>query len=347
MKPAFLALFLLALPRLTAAQSYTVTDLGTLPGGTYSEANAINNLGHVTGDAGTHYTAPDHYVVTSSHVFMWRNGKMHDLGGETNGGSSGNAINDFDMIVGMASDGEGDAVSGAWGSKIRSLPSDYGIAFGLNNRGEVAGENHEYYLTTGHHPFASGQTLDGVKSEACANGLPYDDAEATGINDAGLVVGSADVSAKPGTKPRHAVLWNKGIRQDLGTLPGGTESRAIAVNALGQIIGTSSLRPATGNEAVLYRAFLWGSGRMHDLGTLLGDKQSSASAINAKGNVVGASGERGCLWRGGKPLDLNALIPAASGWTLQGATGINDRGQIVGTGLHRGKKRGFLLTPKL
>ena len=43
--------------------------------------------------------------------------------------------------------------------------------------------------------------------------------------------------------------------------------------------------------------------------------------------------------------DLNAYVAPDSGWVLQKATGINDDGQIVGTGSHNGNTRGFLLAP--
>jgi len=42
--------------------------------------------------------------------------------------------------------------------------------------------------------------------------------------------------------------------------------------------------------------------------------------------------------------DLNSLIPAGSGWELQRAAGINDAGQIVGTGTINGQTHGFLLS---
>jgi hypothetical protein len=42
--------------------------------------------------------------------------------------------------------------------------------------------------------------------------------------------------------------------------------------------------------------------------------------------------------------DLNKLIPAGSGWMLQEAYGINNAGQIVGTGMHNGQEHAFLLT---
>jgi hypothetical protein len=47
----------------------------------------------------------------------------------------------------------------------------------------------------------------------------------------------------------------------------------------------------------------------------------------------------------GKVIDLNDRIPAGSGWELLFATGINERGQIAGTGFLNGQVRGFLLTP--
>jgi probable HAF family extracellular repeat protein len=43
--------------------------------------------------------------------------------------------------------------------------------------------------------------------------------------------------------------------------------------------------------------------------------------------------------------DLNSLIPAGSGWVLDGATAVNDAGQIAGYGTINGAAHAFLLTP--
>jgi probable HAF family extracellular repeat protein len=44
--------------------------------------------------------------------------------------------------------------------------------------------------------------------------------------------------------------------------------------------------------------------------------------------------------------DLNSLIDPSSGWYLEDANGINDAGQIVGTGIDpSGMTEAFLLTP--
>ena len=53
-------------------QSYTVTDLGTLPGDSYSTATAINGSGQVVG-----YSYIDEGY---QHAFLYENGQMVDLG---------------------------------------------------------------------------------------------------------------------------------------------------------------------------------------------------------------------------------------------------------------------------
>lgn len=52
------------------------------------------------------------------------------------------------------------------------------------------------------------------------------------------------------------------------------------------------------------------------------------------------------LWREGTMVDLNDLVPEDSGWLLLMGQGINDQGQIVGSGIYQGAICAFLLTPK-
>jgi hypothetical protein len=54
---------------------------------------------------------------------------------------------------------------------------------------------------------------------------------------------------------------------------------------------------------------------------------------------------RAFLWRDRVMVDLNDLIDAQSGWVLETAEAINDRGQIAGRGAFHGGTRGFLLAP--
>ena len=53
------------------------------------------------------------------------------------------------------------------------------------------------------------------------------------------------------------------------------------------------------------------------------------------GDAATANGrDHAIIWQSGTMYDLNNLI-ASSNWELQAAVGINDHGQIVGTGLFR------------
>jgi probable HAF family extracellular repeat protein len=174
------------------------------------------------------------------------------------------------------------------------------------------------------------------------------------INSAGQVVGASG----------HAFLWTPGgtsgvpgnpQMQDLGTLPGFAHSEARALNDAGQVTGRVS-------DPTTDRAFFWQSGvGMSDLGNLGADYAVANGMNNPIPNVhpvqvVGESrllsgDNRPFVWQDlnqnglsdpGEMLDLNALIPANSGWVLTTAYGINDNQQIVGGGLHNGVQRAFV-----
>jgi len=114
---------------------------------------------------------------------------------------------------------------------------------------------------------------------------------------------------------------------DLGTL-GGDGSTATGLNDRGQVVGYGEIEPGTG----VSHAFLWEKGRMRDLGSL-GGERSYARGINRHGDVVGSAEiapdvEHAVLWKNRKIRDLGVL----PGGGYSGATGINDRGEIVGLG---------------
>ena len=90
---------------------------------------------------------------------------------------------------------------------------------------------------------------------------------------------------------------------------------------------------------------------MTDLGTLTGTN-SIAYGINNSAQVVGSAYLTGntathaFVWqKSGGMTDLNALLPAGSGWVLTVASSINDGGQIVGSGTINGQIHAFVLTP--
>ncbi len=160
---------------------------------------------------------------------------------------------------------------------------------------------------------------------------PATQSDAYGVNNKGQVVGESYYKA---------FIWQDGTLSELHPLPGWGDSVAKAINDHGVAVGNS-----------INRACLWErDGTVVALGNL-GADPSFARAINNRGQVVGASrtvqGKAGgaFLWQNGKMIGLNDLIPPDSGWVLVDATGINDRGQIVGNASYKGQRRAFLLTP--
>jgi probable HAF family extracellular repeat protein len=87
-------------------------------------------------------------------------------------------------------------------------------------------------------------------------------------------------------EPRsHAAIFKGGYVVDLGVLPGQVYSRANGVNAIGQVVGFSSLQRDSSES----RAFLWtAQGGMFDIGTL-GGAYAQANAINDVGFITGTA----------------------------------------------------------
>jgi probable HAF family extracellular repeat protein len=332
-----------------AATLYTVNDLGT----SMSFAWSLNNPGQVVGRVDL--------PSGDTRAVLWDKGVVTYL--PSLGGTFSSAVGIDDsghMIVGrsfLPGDTPYHAVLWSAGAiqDLGTLGGPNSFAQGLNNRGQIVGYadlsdsvSHAFLRdTSGMHDLGS---LGGSYGEADA------------INDAGQVLGD---STLPGDQVDHAFLWDRGVMTDLGTLGGPSSVGSTnGINNQGQAVGGSDtsvpdpsttclgLPPGAFPES---HAFLWASGVMHDLGTFAGDPDSGASAINDSGQVVGGSGNpcigHAVLWQNGTVSDLNALIPAASGWLFLVPTGINARGQITGWGCRLGPDcdtgviHGLLLTP--
>ena len=310
--------FALAYTSSTVAQTYTITDIGTL-GGKDSVALGINDLGEVVGYSKT--------VDGEIHAFRFFRDTIFDL--STLGGKESYAyvITNTGILLGDSkrSDGTVHPFMGAPNSSLFDLgePHLFSSARGANNAGQIVGyrevtdEHGQHYkrayLYTTHRTIDLG-TFGGKQGDA------------TAINDAGQVVGHLYSEYHGGYQ--RAVLYHQGRTVELGTF-GGTNSSGIAINVMGQVVGYADL--PSGDP----RAFLYARGRMKNLGTLPGGTQSFAYDIDDRGRIVGSSDAkdsplRAFIYSDGVMQDLNKLIPSDTGWSLTEAKGINESGQIVG-----------------
>jgi probable HAF family extracellular repeat protein len=340
------AFALLFLPFTAAAQTYTVTDLGTL-GGSTSTATGINASGQITG-----FSSITTSGGTINHVFLYSDGKMTDLGTLGGSTSAGAGINASGQVAGNAYNASGVDL-GFFTNSSEQLTSvgvlggkpGFSEAQAINDLGEVVGVSSKASGAADPFLYSHGTLTDLGNLGGNQEGeLNY----ALGINNTTQVVGYSWVT----DNEYRPFLWQSGQIMDLGTL-GDASASAVAtgINDEGQVTGWSYLNDDFGT-----RAFIWNEGQMSSLGTLSASANYSfGNAINNSGDVVGYGTTSGNLnapyhafiYRNGKMHDLNGLILAHSGWVLTFANGINDSGQIVGQGTIKGEQHAFLLTPQL
>jgi probable HAF family extracellular repeat protein len=324
-------LLILAMPASSAwSQQYTVTDLGTFPGGGVSQGQAVNVIGQVVGYA--------RFANYNAHGFIWTEKTgLVDLGSfpPASNFSVAQGINSLGEVVGYSD--HADALNQRavlWSNgKFRDLGTLPGgtssLANAINDLGEITGYSNGA-------PGVHAVTWDKQGGIRDLNALSGGYSQGIAINLQGEVAGySITEDGKS-----HGVLWSKpsGILALPYLSASDTMASANGINNLGQIAGGS------GNTAVL-----WQNDNGHtvqSLGTLPGQTWSSAFAINDLTQAVGWSGFIAFVWSPAQGMqNLNDLIPSNSGWSLTLPTGISSRGQITGQGTINGQQHGFLLTP--
>lgn len=310
---------------------YTVTELNSL-GGSRNGAYDINDLGQIVGYSEN--------VTGQQRSVLWNNNGKIDADWTGNGGFNYAAsINNVGQVA--CSTDLMSHVSGRcpylWeDGNITYIGQCGGTGYvtAINDVGQVAGWDTNY-------PFVwkDGVTtpLSEIDSNIGAN-------QALDINNRGQIVGYSLTSKK--ILKTHAVLWQNGKLKVLAKLPGGNNSVAMGINKHGQVVGWSDSLGST------KQAVLWENGTIKNLGTFDGNA-TKATDISARGTVVGYSftidfkenPQHAFVWKNGIMRDLNKLLPANSGWELNSAQAINNRGQIVGEGKFNGQQRAYLLTP--
>src|SRR5260221_11602709 len=342
------------IPSPLPTRPYTLTDIVTLPGDAESMAIGINNSGQIAGlSAITAVEGCDYFSSTCGyHAFTYSNGVMTDIGNLSGGVSSyGININNLGTVVGFASapntlEQAFVYINGVMTSLGNLSGGSHSIAYGINDSNQVVG-----WADIADGSRRAFLYNNGVMTDIGT--LPGDgQAELYNINNINQIVGWSYPTSSPagncriasGDCPYHAFLYSGGTFTPLGTLPGGTQSKALDINDNGQIVGSSN----TANTPI--HAFFYNNGTMTDLGTLPGGTQSQADHINSSGQIVGISDmvsgqNHPFLYSNGVMADLNLLIPVTSGWNLIYAFGINSSGQIVGMGTYNGIRHGFSMSP--
>lgn len=170
------------------------------------------------------------------------------------------------------------------------------------------------------------------------------------VNGRGIGTGISETSTvdpTTGWPSMHAALFENGLVSDLGTLPGGDESVALAIDDAGGVAGFGTNGTADPysmfGTPTEWRTFVWQNGVMRDIGDL-GGPDAIFSAMNSSGAITGQSytsttpnADNGSqcapnvpaqdpyLWQNGRMQDLGTL-----GGTCGYANWINGSGEVVG-----------------
>jgi probable HAF family extracellular repeat protein len=283
-----------------------ISNLGSF-GGNQNAALGVNTRGEIVGESENTISDPysliDFFLLSSSNgtqtrAFLWRNGKMTDLG--TLGGNDAlpGPINERGLVAGSSySTTTPNPQTGfptldpfRWeNGRMRDLGTLGGVvggAGGMNERGDVIGSS-DLAGDQSAHPFLwkDGRLIDLATSTK--GGQP---ASATAITDSEEIIGSAAFSA---SIPSDAYLWKNGVAVDLGHPSGDCFSTALGINSRDQIVGDSS-DCSSGNPS---NAFLWEHGTIANLNDLIAPSSPLhiyfAAGINPCGTIVGTGAPPG------------------------------------------------------
>jgi probable HAF family extracellular repeat protein len=334
-----------------ASPPYEFIDLGTL-GGQHSHAMDINDDGQVIGWA---------YDVTGARrAFLWEDGVMRDLG--TLGGTyftTADDINDNGQVAGHSSDATGMLRPFLWSDGVMhdldpggQVPF-YGPPLRVNNSGWVVWTGQVGNDIMGSPLTRAFLWRDGASTELATFG-GTGASSAYAINDRGQVVGTSnghavlwdqgavqdlgsglarDINSRgqiAGTSGKHAFFWDAGQTTEIGPLPGDSWSSAVVINTVGQVAGVSVMSsPATGIDRI--HSFRWQLGMLQPVSpNYESEPNHRLFGMNLRGLAVGERASKPVAWEEGVTWDLPGSVPGGLSGGRGQAFAVNARGDIVG-----------------
>lgn len=310
-----------------AQPRYSVEVLAPLPGGTFSKAFDINELGDV---AGTANDAMGQRAVVWNPVPVVIPALPGDIAAEARG------INCKGQVIGTSWLPSGHSRPFFWSSPDSPIALELGteidgVGSDLNEAGQAVGtfNSHTGFLYE-----------DGLMTPLNPLFLPNGPASASGINESGVILGSSTNTQGTGWVWTR---WDALVPSEGAVLSGGSNSWGSKLNCLGHSTGTS--QSATG-----FRAFLHDGTSMVDCGTIPSALGIFGYGINDLDTVVGSaqtpSGMEGFIWEQGQMERLSDLIEVGTSPTaIRAAHAINNRGEIACEAVVDGEIRGIILYP--
>ncbi|HLW24836.1 MAG TPA: hypothetical protein VKT22_10790 [Steroidobacteraceae bacterium] len=239
----------------------------------------------------------------------------------------GVAINNSGQVAGNSIDANGVSFAVLWNGTTPTVLAgeddvmqDAAYVGGMNNLG----------LVVGYDTFFKGYAdlWFGVSDYCDGGGSGSGFSKATGINDAGQIVGNLGGYDIP-----SAVLWPTACISNASgeflAAPNFYGTDATSINNKGEVVGFVYLTPVWENNPTQHAAQL--SPNFRDMGTL-GGENSGANQVNDRGYVVGWANipnnrSHAALWGPHTvPSDLGTL-----GGKTSSANGINTQGDAVGS----------------
>ena len=339
-------------PQASPQLRYIVIDLGA------RVANAISESGQIVGS---------NLFGVEIHAAFWDNSQSPAIDLGTLPGftlSSATDINPRREIVGFAFIEDFSVQLPLFWASPNSAPVELpgvpvglsGIAIHINPRGQIVGWfRSEDFFSVQRAVFWPNSNAAPVYLAELSNELPHSIAAV--INASGNIIGDG---CDADFVECHAAFWASStstpvalaspggqfIYTDIG-LSGGVGSE---LNNAGKMVGFAYNADFSETRAVFWASSSSPAVILSTAGEFI---NGGAEAISDRGQIVGNAYNsdfsilHAFIWPNStsQGIDLNTVIPPDSGWELQHASDVNNRGEITGFGVLNGARHAFVLIP--